>query len=82
MTSTPRKSLPLLPNAWLRLQEVSRQLWEANSPAAVETQAILEEFKGEVSRIDAQFSLADEHQLHEAAEHEEEIAYLGFSIFQ
>ncbi|MEK7383204.1 MAG: hypothetical protein AAB262_07945 [Elusimicrobiota bacterium] len=74
MTSTPRKSLTLLPNAWLRLQEVSRQLWEANSPAAVETQAILEEFKGEVSRIDAQFSLADEHQRHEAAEHEEEIA--------
>ncbi|OGR95895.1 MAG: hypothetical protein A2V88_16575 [Elusimicrobia bacterium RBG_16_66_12] len=70
------KPMTVLADAWTRLEEVCRRLWEENSPVAVETQAIVEEFKGEVSRIDAQFSLADEHRRHEATEHEEAMALL------
>lgn len=76
MTNMTRKPVTLLTDAWSRLDEVSRRLWEENSPAAVETQAIVEEFKGEVTRMDAQFALADEHSRHEAVEHEEALALM------
>lgn len=76
MMNVTHKPLTVLADAWTRLEEVCRRLWEENSPVAVETQAIVEEFKGEVSRIDAQFSLADEHRRHEATEHEEAMALL------
>jgi len=76
MMNSTRKPMTVLADAWSRLEEVCRRLWEENSPVAVETQAIVEEFKGEVSRIDAQFLLADEHQRHESAEHEEALALM------
>lgn len=76
MTNMTRKPMTALAEAWSRLEEVCRRLWEENSPVAVETQAIVEEFQGEVSRMDAQFTLADEHRRHEAAAHEEALALL------
>jgi hypothetical protein len=76
MTNATRKPMTVLADAWSRLEEVCRRLWEENSPIAVEMQAIVEEFKGEVARMDAQFSLADEHRRHEATEHEEALASL------
>lgn len=76
MTNMTRKPMTALADAWSRLEEVCRRLWEENSPVAVETQAIVEEFQGEVSRMDAQFTLADEHRRHEAAAHEEALALL------
>ncbi|MDE2141727.1 MAG: hypothetical protein KGL74_05225 [Elusimicrobia bacterium] len=63
-----------LDQAWARLEEVCRRLWEANSPCAVETQAILEEFKGEVHRIDSHLSNIDELRGHDRREHEEDLA--------
>lgn len=76
MTTANLKSLTNLTDAWTRLEEICRRLWESNSPVAVETQAIVEEFQGEVSRIDAQFTLAEEHRRHEQTEHDEAMASL------
>lgn len=76
MMNTTRKPMTVLAEAWSRLEELCRRLWEENSPAAVEAQAIVEEFKGEVSRMDAQFVLAEDHRRHEQTEHEEALACL------
>ena len=42
-----------LTDAWVRLEVVARKLWDENSSSAVEVQAVVEEFKGEVHRVDA-----------------------------
>lgn len=63
-----------LNSAWARLEEVCRRLWEENSACAVETQAVVEEFKGEVHRIDAHLSNLDELRSHDRREHEEDLA--------
>ncbi|MFI5346998.1 MAG: hypothetical protein ACHQ51_11550 [Elusimicrobiota bacterium] len=63
-----------LNQAWARLEDVCRKLWDANSPCAVETQAVVEEFKGEVHRIDAHLANIDELRAHDRREHEEDLA--------
>jgi chromosome segregation ATPase len=63
-----------LEQAWARLEEVCRKLWDTNSPCAVETQAIVEEFKGEVHRLDSHMSNIDDLRAHDRREHEEDLA--------
>jgi uncharacterized protein YukE len=41
-----------LAESWNRLELVCRRLWDADSPAALELQAIVEEFKGEARRAE------------------------------
>ena len=41
---------PCSVEAWQRLDAVCRKLWDENSPSAVEAQAVIEEFKGEVQQ--------------------------------
>ena len=41
---------------WQRLETICRQLWDADSPAAVDLQAIMEEFKGEARRAEQTLS--------------------------
>ncbi|HAM34454.1 MAG TPA: hypothetical protein DEB40_13760 [Elusimicrobia bacterium] len=45
-----------LHEAWQRLELVCRRLWDSDSPAAVDLQAIIEEFKGEVHRVEQMVS--------------------------
>ncbi|MFI5362540.1 MAG: hypothetical protein ACHQ49_11265 [Elusimicrobiota bacterium] len=59
--------------AWQRLEAVCRRLWEENSHSAVETQAVVEEFKGEVHRVDTFMANAEERHTLEAAEHESDL---------
>jgi chromosome segregation ATPase len=42
-----------LHDAWSRLEKVCQRLWDDNSPCAVEVQAVVEEFKGEMNRVAA-----------------------------
>lgn len=63
-----------LNEAWVRLEAVCRRLWEENSASAVEVQAVVEEFKGEVHRIDAHLNNLDELRAHDRREHEEDMA--------
>lgn len=74
MTNITNGPMSTLTDAWTRLEDVCRKLWEENSTSAVETQALLEEFKGEVARMDAHFSVVDEQRRHETQEHEERLA--------
>lgn len=74
MTNTSSGTTSTLTGAWTRLDAVCRRLWEENSTCAVETQAILEEFRGEVARMDAHFAVVDDQRRHEAQEHEERLA--------
>ena len=63
-----------LPSAWERLEVVCRRLWDENSPTAVETQAIVEEFKGEVLRVDTHLANLDEVRSNDLRGHEEALA--------
>ena len=63
-----------LNEAWARLEAVCRRLWDENSPAAVEAQAVVEEFKGEVHRIEAHLNNLDEQRAHDRREREEDLA--------
>ena len=71
-----QKSVTPLTEAWERLESLCRRLWDDNSAAAVEAQAIHEEFKGEVHRIDALIANLDELHEHERADFEESMAAL------
>ena len=64
----------VLDEAWERLEAVCRRLWDENSSSAVETQAVVEEFKGEVHRIHAHLANTDEARAHAAQESEEALA--------
>lgn len=70
------KSPGALTQAWERLETVCRKLWDENSTAAVETQAIFEEFKGEVHRVDAHCANLDEMRAHDRRERESDLASL------
>jgi chromosome segregation ATPase len=63
-----------LEQVWERLEMVCRKLWDENSSNAVETQAIVEEFKGEVHRINAHLANIDEARDHARRESEEALA--------
>jgi chromosome segregation ATPase len=63
-----------LTEAWNRLEAVCRKLWDENSSNAVETQAIVEEFKGEVRRLDAYMANAEEMRQLAKREREEDLA--------
>lgn len=63
-----------LNEAWARLEAVCRRLWEENSTSAVEVQAVVEEFKGEVHRLDAHLNSLDELREHDRREREEDLA--------
>ncbi len=65
-----------LQEAWQRLEVVCRKLWDENSTSAVEAQAVVEEFKGEVHRVDAYFANIDEQREHERREHDEDVSAL------
>jgi hypothetical protein len=65
-----------LQEAWQRLEAVCRKLWDENSTSAVEVQAVVEEFKGEVHRVDAYFANVEEQREHERRENEEDLAAL------
>jgi uncharacterized protein YukE len=41
-----------LSEAWQRLEAICRGLWDADSPAALDMQAVIEEFKGEARRAE------------------------------
>jgi chromosome segregation ATPase len=71
--SQPMK-MTTLNTAWTRLEAVARKLWDENSANAVETQAVIEEFKGEVHRIDAYLTNAGEMHSLEQREHESDLA--------
>ena len=45
-----------LRESWLKLDPVCRRLWDSDSPLAVDLQAIIEEFKGEVHRAEQMVS--------------------------
>ena len=60
--------------AWTRLESLCQKLWDENSACAVEAQAIVEEFRGEVHRIDAHLANLDELRAHDRREHEEDLA--------
>jgi chromosome segregation ATPase len=45
-----------LPEAWQRLELICRRLWDADSPTAVDLQALIEEFKGETHRAEQTLS--------------------------
>lgn len=63
-----------LNEAWERLEAVCAKLWDANSPCAVEAQAVVEEFKGEVHRVDAQLANTEERRAQDLREHEDDLA--------
>jgi chromosome segregation ATPase len=63
-----------LNEAWERLEVVCAKLWDANSPCAVEVQAVVEEFKGEVHRVDALLANTEERRSQDRREHEEDLA--------
>lgn len=60
--------------AWERLEAVCRRLWDENSTTAVEAQAVVEEFKGEVHRVDAHVANLDELRAHDRRESEDALA--------
>jgi chromosome segregation ATPase len=63
-----------LNGAWERLEAVCAKLWDENSPSAVEVQAVVEEFKGEVHRVDAHLANTEERRSLDLREHEEDLA--------
>jgi chromosome segregation ATPase len=63
-----------LESVWERLEAVCRKLWDENSPNAVEAQAVVEEFKGEVHRVSLHLANIDELRAHDQREHEEDLA--------
>jgi chromosome segregation ATPase len=63
-----------LTGAWERLEVVAKKLWDENSTSAVEVQAVLEEFKGEVHRVDANLSNVEERRSLDLREHEDDLA--------
>lgn len=64
----------ILHAAWERLEAVCRKLWDENSSSAVEVQAVVEEFKGEVHRVDALLANTAEMRELDQREHEEDLA--------
>ncbi len=56
-----------LSESWSRLEPICRRLWEENSPAAVNLQAVMEEFGGEAQRVE-QMLQACQKALHEQQE--------------
>lgn len=70
------KSSSTLIDAWKRLEAVCRRLWDENSPSAVETQAVVEEFKGEVNRVDALLANFDDRREHDRQRQDESVAAL------
>jgi len=72
--NTNRKPLATLTSTWERLEALCRRLWDDNSPAAVEAQAVYEEFKGEVHRVETLVANFDELREHDRSEHEEDLA--------
>jgi chromosome segregation ATPase len=66
----------VLDEAWRRLEGICRRLWDENSPSAVETQAVVEEFKGEVHRVNAHLANIDELQEHALRESDDALAAL------
>jgi DNA repair exonuclease SbcCD ATPase subunit len=63
-----------LNTAWVRLEAVCRKLWDENSTTAVEAQAVVEEYKGEVHRVDTYLANAAEMHALELSEHENDLA--------
>ncbi len=63
-----------LNTAWVRLEAVCRKLWDENSASAVEVQAVVEEFKGEVHRVDAHLANTEELRSRDLHEHEDDLA--------
>lgn len=72
MNTKPRTSN--LAGAWERLEAVCRRLWDENSASAVEVQAVVEEFKGEVHHLDAYVANTLELRALDLREHEEDLA--------
>ena len=68
-----RRPAPTLTEAWQRLEAVCRKLWDENSTAAVEAQAVFEEFKGEVHRVDSHL-INIELRAHDRSEHADDLA--------
>lgn len=63
-----------LNEAWERLEALCAKLWDTNSPCAVEAQAVVEEFKGEVHRVDASIANVEERRSLDRREHEDDLA--------
>jgi DNA repair exonuclease SbcCD ATPase subunit len=69
-----KMKISTLSAAWVRLEAVCRKLWDENSSNAVEVQAVVEEFKGEVHRVDTYLANAEELHVLELRAHEEDLA--------
>ncbi len=76
MNNQTPEALASLTDAWKRIEAVCARLWNENSPAAVEAQAAVEEFKGAVHRGDAYLANAIEQRAHDLREHEDSLASL------
>ncbi|MBI3565915.1 MAG: hypothetical protein HY079_12010 [Elusimicrobia bacterium] len=76
MNADRSKTLTALGQIWERLDALCRRLWDENSAAAVEAQAIHEEFKGEVHRVESMIANVDELRAHDRSAHEEAMAGL------
>lgn len=70
------KTLSALRQIWDRLEALCRRLWDENSAAAVEAQAVYEEFKGEVNRLESLVTNIEEMRAHDRSSHEESMAAL------
>ena len=65
-----------LEKVWKQLETLSVDLWGDSSPRAVAAQALLEEYRGEMSRYDTHVVQAQENLTKAARDHEETLATL------
>lgn len=65
-----------LEKVWKKLEALCTDLWGDSSPRAVAAQALMEEYKGEMARYDAQVVQATVNMAQAAHDHEEALANL------
>ena len=71
-----QKSKTQLEKVWKRFEALCADLWVDSSPRAVTAQSLLEEYRGEMARFDAQVVNANEHLAKTTRVHEEAVAAL------
>jgi len=76
MTTQNQEAFVPLDEAWRRLEKVCTRLWDENSACAVETQAVLEEYRGAVHRSETYVANAVEQRAQDLRMHEENLASL------
>lgn len=69
-----------LSDIWSRIESLSAALWDENSPRAVDAQAIMEEFRGEIPRFESALAQANEKLALALGAHEQALASLRGSF--